>query len=219
MTAIVIDTETHAAVNPIPIEVAYFPVLPSLQAGPTTTLRFNPGQPIAHGAMAVHHITDEDVAGEVLWGNTEWVLPDDVDFIIGHNIDFDWESLGRPAVPRICTLALARHLWPTADSHTQGALIYRLEPPETARALTKGAHGAAADIQMTFVLLKHILAQIPHIQGWRALHAQSEIARIPTIMSFGKHKGMAVAALPRDYRRWLLNQADIDSYLRKALTP
>ncbi|WP_201788740.1 hypothetical protein [Pseudomonas frederiksbergensis] len=46
----------------------------------------------------------------------------------------------------------------------------------------------------------------------------SEDARIPTVIGFGKHKGMAVADLPADYKRWLLNQSDLDSYMRKALS-
>jgi exodeoxyribonuclease X len=48
---------------------------------------------------------------------------------------------------------------------------------------------------------------------WR----ESELARIPTIMPFGKHKGLLLPDVPSHYRDWLLNQADIDPYLRKAL--
>jgi exodeoxyribonuclease X len=36
-------------------------------------------------------------------------------------------------------------------------------------------------------------------------------------MPFGKHKGLLLADVPGDYRDWLLNQEDIDPYLRKAL--
>lgn len=218
MTPYILDTETHSATNPIPIEVAYLPVLPGLVQGPTTTLRYNPGQPITHGAMAVHHITDADVQSAPAWPPQAHPVPEDAEYLIGHNIDFDWVALGRPPIHRICTLALARALWPTADSHTQGALIYRLEPPDVARALTKGAHGAAADIAMTFVLLTHILREIPDIKGWKALHAYCEQARIPTIFSFGKHKGQPIATVPRDYKNWLLKQPDLDPYMEKALT-
>ncbi len=36
-------------------------------------------------------------------------------------------------------------------------------------------------------------------------------------MTFGKHKGVAIADIPRDYKAWLLNQDNIDAYLKKAL--
>ena len=44
------------------------------------------------------------------------------------------------------------------------------------------------------------------------------MARIPTVMTFGKHKGMVIKDVPRDYVRWLLGQPDVDPYLRQALT-
>jgi hypothetical protein len=32
----------------------------------------------------------------------------------------------------------------------------------------------------------------------------------PQVMTFGKHKGVAIADIPADYNRWLLGQADVD---------
>ena len=32
----------------------------------------------------------------------------------------------------------------------------------------------------------------------------------------GKHKGIAIADIPNDYKRWLLNQDNIDPYLIQA---
>ena len=49
------------------------------------------------------------------------------------------------------------------------------------------------------------------------LYAESEKARTPITMPFGKHKGMLLADVPSDYKQWLLTQGDIDPYLRKAL--
>ena len=45
----------------------------------------------------------------------------------------------------------------------------------------------------------------------------SEEARIPSVMPFGKHKGLAIADIPNDYKRWLLNQDNVDPYLIQAL--
>lgn len=39
----------------------------------------------------------------------------------------------------------------------------------------------------------------------------------PEVIRFGKHAGSKIEDIPRDYKRWLLGQADIDPYLRKAL--
>jgi exodeoxyribonuclease X len=49
------------------------------------------------------------------------------------------------------------------------------------------------------------------------MYAESEKARTPTTMPFGKHKGMLLADVPSDYKQWLLTRGDIDPYLRKAL--
>jgi hypothetical protein len=46
----------------------------------------------------------------------------------------------------------------------------------------------------------------------------SERARIPTRMPFGKYKGTPIADIPNDYKRWLLEQPDVDPYLAQALT-
>ena len=49
------------------------------------------------------------------------------------------------------------------------------------------------------------------------LYNISENARIPSLMNFGKHKGAAITDIPKDYKEWLLKQADLDPYLKKAL--
>jgi exodeoxyribonuclease X len=36
-------------------------------------------------------------------------------------------------------------------------------------------------------------------------------------MTFGKHKGTAIADLPQSYVDWFLKQADVDKYLEIAL--
>jgi exodeoxyribonuclease X len=54
-------------------------------------------------------------------------------------------------------------------------------------------------------------------ESWEALWKTSEIARIPSIMTFGKHKGANIKDIPWDYKQWLLKQPDVDPYLAKAL--
>jgi len=66
------------------------------------------------------------------------------------------------------------------------------------------------------VILDHICQQLG-VKTTEDLYCESEKARIPTTMPFGKHKGMSLTDIPNDYKQWLLGQGDIDSYLRKAL--
>ena len=135
-------------------------------------------------------------------------------YIIGHNVDFDWEVIGKPEIKRICTLALARKLWPNLDSHTQSALLYYLER-NSAREQLRNAHSALTDVGICAVILDHICQQL-NVKTVEDLYTESEKARIPTNMPFGKHKGTLLADVPSDYKQWLLTQGDIDPYLRKA---
>ena len=54
--------------------------------------------------------------------------------------------------------------------------------------------------------------------NFEELYQFSEMARIPKIITFGKHNGQPIKSLPSDYKQWLLKQNDLDPYLRKALT-
>lgn len=219
MTAIIVDTETTDVEQPVPVEVAYWRVdnqWPLCLVGDVFSERFNPGKPISFGAMGIHHITDDDVKDCKPF--SDFQLPTDALFIIGHNVDFDWRALGEPKVKRICTLALSRWLWPASGSHTLTAMMYQLNMPY-ARMMAMHAHGAGADVEMCAALLDIILKheKMAGVSSIQQLWEHSEVARIPTVMTFGKHKGTPIAQVPSDYKRWLLNQPDVDPYLAKAL--
>ena len=178
--------------------------------------RYHPTKPSTFGAMAVHHILPEELEG--MPPATDFQLPEGVTYLVGHSIDFDHETIGKPNVKRICTLAMARALWPTADSHSQSALLYMLEGPTAAtRRRLKDAHSAAADVANNLVLLEHILAAKPEIRTWSALYAFSEEARIPTVMFMGRNKGAPIADLESGEIEWYLARDFIDEYQRKAL--
>ena len=138
----------------------------------------------------------------------------DVTYLIGHNIDFDWNAIGQPDIKRICTLALSRKAWPTLDSHSQSALLYYLDRAH-ARDTLRNAHSAQADIHICATILEHLCRAL-HITTLEALWQASENARLPTHMTFGKHKGTPLAEVPKDYVRWLLDQPNVDPYLRQA---
>lgn len=216
MKAIIFDCETTGIDDPVIVQTAWADTDHRGQCEAIPWVEYwNPGKPISTGAMATHHIIDADVADKR--PASEFSLPADVTYLIGHNIDFDWHAIGEPSVKRICTLALARHLWPDADSHTLGALIYRIQKPAYARDLLRGAHDAAVDVSLCGIVLREICAarQPSDLEDlWR----MSEEARVPTRMPFGKHKGEPIASIPADYKAWLRRQPDVDPYLLKAIS-
>jgi len=213
--SIIFDTEATGIKEPVLIEAAWLElesIEPFLVANPFVQ-RYNPGKPITLGALATHHIMDEELVDCL--PASSFRLPSDVEYLIGHNVDFDWEVIGKPEVKRICTLALARKLWPNLDSHNQGALLYYLDR-NTAREQLRNAHSAVADVGICAVILEHICRELD-IKTVEDLYAESEKARTPITMPFGKYKGALLADIPSDYKQWLLGQGDIDPYLKQAL--
>lgn len=213
MKALIIDCETTNADETAEIvEAAYI----DLEDDSEYCERFMPTGEIGYGAMAVHHIMPHDLVG--CRPSAEFVLPA-AEFLIGHNVDFDWKVMGSPDAKRICTLALCRYLWPELDSHKQGAVMYFLFGAE-AQDQVKGAHNALCDVRMCQQIFMSCVCELMQ-RGvccdtmddiWQA----SELARVPTVMTFGKHKGLAIKDVPRDYMRWYLGQTDTDEYMRKA---
>ncbi|MGE8561796.1 MAG: exonuclease domain-containing protein [Acinetobacter sp.] len=224
MQAIILDTETHT-LNGQPIEIAYAPVQInegklSLDKTQIFDQLYSVDEPISYAAMAVHHILESELVDQPHY--TTFTLPSDTTYIIGHNIDYDIRALEKCGVDTanikaICTLALARLVWPDAEAHNISALIYMITKGSAkARDMIKKAHRADMDIILTANILMHEIHQLK-IQSLEELYKASEDARIPRSINFGKHRGTAIADLPADYMQWLLRQEDLDPYLRKAI--
>ncbi len=225
MQAIILDTETHT-LNGYPIEIAYAPI--QIENGKLSLDRkqifdqlYSIGDDkISFASMAVHHILESDIQGKPNFSSFN--LPLETQYIIGHNIDYDIRAIQQcgvdtKSIKAICTLALARLVWPNAEAHNISALIYMIaKGNEKARDMLRGAHRADADIILTANILMHIIYHLK-IQTIEELFEASENARIPRSINFGKHRGTAIADLPHDYIQWLLRQEDLDPYLRKAL--
>ena len=220
--AAVLDTETTGVKDPHPIEVAYMRLDGFMNpVDPLFCQRYKPGKPIEFGAMATHHICEDDVDDCPPY--TDFALPGDIQYMIGHNIDYDALAISacgeQPPVKLICTLALCRKLWPNT-SHTLSAMLYMLDMPY-AKANCANAHAADDDVCMTYRLLELIVEKIAEdigaVTDFETLYQISEAARIPTIMPFGKHKDEPISQVPASYKQWLLGQPDVDPYLRKAL--
>lgn len=222
MNALILDTETTGKGDPVrPVEIAWARLLggapPDLCIVEEFAQRYRPERQIEYGAMAMHHISEEDLGDAPAWHT--FALPDGVQYLIGHQIDYDWQVIGAPPVKRICTLALSRYCWPAVDSHTQGALLYFLDPHLARIELRDGgrAHTAAGDLSACHAILAAIVAHVGGVESWEELWQLSEQARVPTTIPFGRHKGTAIRDLPRDYREWMVKQEDMDPYLVKAV--
>lgn len=226
MQSLVLDTETHT-LNGLPIEVAYVPV--QLDGSGVQVFEdqiydeyfsLDDGTSIHLASMAVHHILPNDLIGKPNY--REFRLPEDTIYMIGHNIDYDVSAVARCGqsvkhIKPICTLALARSLWPELESRSLSTLSYFISDDlEETRQQLRNAHNAKTDVLLTAALLKRIVAELK-ITDMEQLYQQSQIARLPQFMPFGKYKGTALKEVPIDYVQWLLRQQDIDPYLRQAL--
>lgn len=185
MSALILDTET-SDFEKFPIEIAHVPVS-FLDSGELFVDKdacfdeyFSCPEPISFGAMAVHHILETDIADKPSYETFR--LPKDVQYIIGHNVDYDLRAikLADKSVnaKSICTLALSRLVQPDA-AHNLSALIYMLSNGSVkARESIRNAHNAKQDVLLTAVLLKQICKALG-IKDMQSLFLFSEQARIP----------------------------------------
>ena len=213
--AVIFDTETTGRKDPIIIEGAWLELksVNPFKLGLSFCQRYNPGKPIELGALATHHIYDEELIQ--CPPAKSFSLPNDVEYIIGHNIDYDWNVIDQPNIRRVCTLALARKVWNSIDAYSQSALLYFIDR-DNARDILKKAHSAETDVRICATILEKICIELD-ISSFEHLWESSEDARTPSVMPFGKHKGTLITDIPIDYKKWLLNQDNIDPYLKDAL--
>lgn len=162
----------------------------------------NPGRPIPHEAMAVHHITDAMVASAT-GSLSDLGTPD---YFAAHNADYERQFISTDA-PFICTYKVALRLWPDAPSHSLQFLRYHLEL-EVIPELAFPPHRAGPDAYLGAALMKRILedgrASIEDMVRW-----SNGPALLPRI-NFGKHKGSKWEDVPLDYLTWIVEKSDLD---------
>lgn len=232
MKVIIADTETTGTEDGSEIIEAAWLFLPGtpgdfLDVKKATSFeyfhqRYKPKFDIQLGAMATHNIIPSDL--EDCPASSTFELEADTGFMIGHNIDFDSRMMGDPEVKLICTLAMSRFLFPELDTHKQGAMIYYIgqvyKRLEWAREMTTRSHAALDDVRMCAILLRFLLVTaiergVP-LATWDQVYEFSQLARIPTVMGFGKHKGCPIEMVPSDYVRWYRSQTEKDPWLLEA---
>lgn len=187
-------------------------------------IRCKPDRSITFGAMAITGICPEDVAAEpshIDVVNT--YLPKGPAYIIGHNIDYDIQVAKNAGIDiseyrAICTLAIARDLYPDAQ-HSLTALLYMLDY-DYARQHAQHAHSAAHDVRFCVRLLR-IFCRQADITDMQSLYEYSEEARIPKVMPISaEHKGKVIVDMARNttergFLKWVVSKVN-DPYLVKA---
>ncbi|MDA4019108.1 exodeoxyribonuclease X [Klebsiella pneumoniae] len=202
----VIDTETTSFEGGI-VEIASVDIEFGAICNPMSDF-VRPPEAIGFEAMTIHHITEDMVAdapfiseviGRYLGASV----------YVAHNAAFDKGKLPQIDAPWICTLKLARKLYPEFESHGNQYLRYRLGlKPTLAEGLY--AHRALYDCYVTAELLMYMGREAQ----W-TIREMREISASPSLlyrMRFGKHKGKTfeeVATEDKGYLRWLLG-TDLD---------
>ncbi|MBN6029473.1 exodeoxyribonuclease X [Pantoea ananatis] len=211
----VIDTETCGLQGGV-VEVASVDVIDGQIVNPMSDL-VSPDRPISRQAMAVHRITEAMVMGKP--PIEEAILRyHGSPFYVAHNASFDRRMLPEMHGEWICTMTLARQLWPGIKYGNQ-ALRHSLKLDVTPPA-DLHAHRALYDCYVTAALLIRIM----DLSGWRAdemsLRSQPAAQR-DDVLPFGKYRGQALAVVARKdpgYLKWMLdNVKDLRPPLRQAL--
>lgn len=177
----------------------------------------DPGVDIPPEAQAIHHIGNEDVwdaAPPDLAVSRLLRLAGPVAFLAAHNAPFDRGFLAEVApevsdLEWVCTWRCSMHLWPEAAGHGNQVLRYWLRlTPELPPGLHP--HRALYDALVTQALLEKML----EIKTLGELARLSNQPVVLTTVRFGKHKGQAWEAVPRDYLHWVMRQNDMDEDVR-----
>lgn len=172
-----------------------------------------PEIPIPALASAIHGLTDADVLGaptpfQVGWDLTEFLLG--TRYLIAHQALYDSKFVDWLGVDWICSLRLARRLWPEAPSHGNQALRHWLGLDHP--MLRGGApHRAEYDAISTGLIVCRALDVLAN-RGTpiESLAAMKEFADGPipvSLMPFGRHRGQPLGEVPLDYLLWLLRAA------------
>ncbi|MEF3192152.1 MAG: 3'-5' exonuclease [Campylobacterales bacterium] len=190
-----------------------------------------PPLPISFDAMAVHHITNERVANEPPFHQTEACavleeLNDEGVTIAIHHAPFDLGMLAKERIawkgPIIDTIRCAKHIFKESPRHALQYLRYARgyykKEGELARKLgiKIEAHDALGDV----LILKLLYDELLRIAG--SNDALIELAKQPIIVekiTFGKYKGESLEEIyQRDsrYVEWLLS-TDLDEDLRYSI--
>lgn len=207
----VIDTETCGLDGGV-VEVASIDVENGQLFNPMSDL-VNPDRAIGYEAMAIHHITEAMVEDKPRIAKVIGRYHGSP-YYVAHNAAFDRRMLPEMHGEWICTIKLARKLYPGlryANQYLRYALNLEVTLPEGLYP-----HRALYDCYVTAALLVKIMSD----SGWTAAQmvALSNEATLVTTLKFGKYRGQPLERVAKEdpgYLQWMLaNLKDLSGDLR-----
>lgn len=237
---ILLDTETTGAGETDRIIQLGFMVLEGKNVTVYNDL-CTPEVPIAYGAMEVHGITPEMIAGAPACTETpafralcEFNTPDNV--LIIHNASFDLGMLAKEAfVPNmrvIDTLRCARHLFDDEEAHRLQYFRYRLglykieEEEAKSLGIEVKAHDAIGDVLVLKLFLSELRKRLEERYGSiNPIDKLVELTQTPVFytraLKFGKYKGKTlneIAEFDKGYLSWMAgNMESLDEDMRYSI--
>lgn len=150
------DTETTGLKDPRLVQLGY-----AINNGPINVSLYKPPTEIEHAAVEKHGITNEQVLPyeyfEATRNQIQAILDDSIP--VAHNLSFDkkvLENEGLRVPDGICTLKLARRLYPSLKKHKLGYLASTLGIPHNKEDL----HNASVDVHVLRELFKRMVMSI-----------------------------------------------------------
>ena len=204
LRAIFYDTETTGIRSERDriIEIAAYDPLNDI----TLERLINPGVPIPPEATAIHHISDEMVANapsfEVVAKELCEFCEGDVVLIAHNNDAFDYHflkaefnraSVEMPSWKFFDTLKWARRYRKDLPRHSLQFLreIYGVE--------ANNVHRALDDVIVMHKVFKYMTDDLSIHDAYTLLNRPRDMHHMP----FGKHQGVPLKNLPKDYLKWL----------------
>lgn len=184
---IILDCETTGFQDPRPVEIAYFR-LPEFKVLREFKLRsslesvfdlesdfdlifnsrFNPKKPISSEASKIHGIWPKDVRDKPPY--TDFELPD-MEYLVGHNINYDYRVLGSPKIKLICTKTIANKVIPKDERPNLKLVSLTKHLYPTLEGIKEGAHGALFDCYLTYLLLVELVDRLPKAESYEDLYS------------------------------------------------
>ena len=184
------------------------------------SFRVYPEEEITIGAMAVHHITNEDVAqllpfeSHPSYFKLKKYFSDPDVVAIAHNAKFDIEVLGNEGIEvgrYICTYRLALFLDQEGEyeQHTLQYLRYAMNLDCGKTGPAHSAHSDVVVLRQLFIALAWEYSQRYECDPESLISDIIEISTKPALLprlTFGKHRGTLYSEAPKSYLRWMAGQ-------------
>jgi len=214
----VVDTETTGLEMPFEmVELGWTDVRKyhngwAIESGPHSTL-VNPGMAISFGAMATHHIRDEEAAAGISPEDARKIATTGADVLVAHSSQYDSQLINGHQLPWICTYKCAKTFMPELETYGNNAIRYELGLCMSAEdhAKTIPSHRAGPDTWVT----AHILLELLKLA---TIEQMIEVSRNPLRLlriNFGEHTGKSFSEIPYSYLDWIVNKSTMGTDPKK----